>query len=560
MQTVRRMLPYCSVALVNILSTLLPVWPMRYELLASWVPRALIQGAQFTTLGVGVTMLVLAAPVAGGHLKSARILMACTSLAMLANILKGLDIEEAFINGILLATLWRGRRRFDSVPLRYTPVDAARLALALLAFLWLYNLAGVTFLRALRSIMDSGTDALPHLDRLIDILTAKLKLEHLWFHESQLILPVFLLVLFLVFSWRAVMPASRLYDGSEDLYARFGRASHNSLAYLAQRADVLRFVDSQAEGAITYRQIGRIAVQIGAILSPPERREPVYRAFLNFCRGRNLIPSAAAITADEREVAQSCGMHTLNIGTEAIVDLSGFRVEHLSKKMRWVQRSLGRRGYSISLHKASTIQRSLQIALYGIDKEWRVARGGRSHGCCMTLGRFPNFNDSECLVAVASNDVGTPVAYLTLLPGGEGYYSLDLTRRAQRAPNAIIEFLLLGVLCELQRQGVTQVSLNFSTLSSLASVRGLKSVMAALDKAIQLGSLEAFNSKFKPSWEPRYLVLPSWYYLPDVAYAILALEGVDQMLANALIRRFRRLPARTPAELDSNPLLQSESA
>jgi lysylphosphatidylglycerol synthetase-like protein (DUF2156 family) len=357
-----------------------------------------------------------------------------------------------------------------------------------------------------------------------------------------------------------VMPAGRLYDGSEDLYARFGRASHNSLAYLAQRADVLRFVDSQAGGAITYRQIGRIAVQIGAILSPPERREAVYRAFLNFCRGRNLIPSAAAISADEREVVQSCGMHTLNIGTEAIVDLAKFRMEQLSKKMRWVQRSLGRRGYSISLHKASTIHRSLQIALYGIDQEWRAARGGHSHGCCMTLGRFPNFNDSECLVAVASNDVGIPVAYLTLLPGGEGYYSLDLTRRAQRAPNAIIEFLLLGVLCELARQGVTQVSLNFSTLSSLASVRGLKRVMAALDKVIQLGSLEAFNSKFKPAWVPRYLVLPSWYYLPDVAYAILALEGVDQMLVNALIRRFRRLPVRTPAELDFKPLFQSESA
>jgi lysylphosphatidylglycerol synthetase-like protein (DUF2156 family) len=555
MRTVRRMLPYCGVALVNILSTLLPVWPMRYELLASWLPKLVIQGAQFTTLGVGIIMLVLAPPVAGGHLKAARLFMLCAALAMLANILKGLDIEEAVINGIVLTTLWRRRRRFNSLPVRYTPVDAARLALALLAFLCLYNLAGVTLLRALRSLMDREEDAVLPLDRLVHVLTAKLQLEHLWFHESQLILPVFLLLIFLIFSWRAVMPASRSYDGDEDLYARFGRVSHNSLAYLAQRADVLRFVDPQAGGAITYRQVGRIAIQIGAILGPPERREPIYRAFLNFCRSQNLIPSAAAITADEREVVRACGMHTLNIGTEAIVDLSGFRIEQLTKKMRWVQRSLGRRGYSISLQKASTIRHSLQLALYGIDEEWRAARGGHSHGCCMTLGRFPNFKDSECLIAVASNEVGVPVAYLTLLPGGEGYYSLDLTRRLQRAPNAIIEFLLLEVLGELARQGVARVSLNFSTLSSLTSVRGLKRVMAIFNTVIQLGSLEAFNSKFKPVWEPRYLALPSWYYLPDVAYAILVLEGVDRMLANALVRRFRTRPERAPAGVDFKPSL-----
>src|SRR5262249_20841003 len=141
------------------------------------------------------------------------------------------------------------------------------------------------------------------------------------------------LLIFLVFSWRAILPASRSYSGDENLYARFGRASHNSLAYLAQRADVLRYVDAEAGGAITYRQFGRVAVQIGAILGPPERREQIYREFLSFCRSQDLIPGAAAITGDECEVVRACGMRTVNIGTEAIVDLSEFRVEQLSKKM-----------------------------------------------------------------------------------------------------------------------------------------------------------------------------------------------------------------------------------
>jgi lysyl-tRNA synthetase class 2 len=200
----------------------------------------------------------------------------------------------------------------------------------------------------------------------------------------------------------------------------------------------------------------------------------------------------------------------------------------------------------------------MQIALDHIDEEWRLARGGRSHGCCMTLGRFPTPSDADCLIAVATNELGIPVAYLTLLPGGPGYYSLDLTRRLQHAPNAIMEFLLLEVLGTLQEQAVTKVSLNFSTFSSLASVRGIRFVMSTLDRAIQLRSLEAFNAKFRPTWVPRYLVVPSWYHLPDVAYAILALEGVDRMLTNALVRRLRHAPSRVPAAADFRPQLQSD--
>ncbi len=518
MQTVRRMLLYGGVALVNVLSTVMPVWPMRYELLAGWVPWQIIQGAEFTTLALGICILILSAPVAGGHLRAAYLLMLCAGLAAMANILKGLDIEEAAVNAALLLILWRSRDQFDDIPLRYTAVDAARLGLALLVFLWTYNLVGEALLSTLRSVVDRVADAVPKLDRFVHILTAKLQLEHIWFRESQLILPGFLLLTFLIYSWRAVIPARASSNDSDDLYVRFGRASRNSLAYLAQRSDVLRFVDSQAAGAITYRQIGRIAIQIGAILAPPDRREHVYRAFLAFCRTQRLIPCAAAITEEECEAVRACGMHTINIGTEAVVDLTEFSVDLLGKKMRWAQRSLTKRGYSVSVLGAAIVPRGMLLALDRIDQEWRARRGGLTHGCCMTLGRFPTPGDDHCLVAVASDASGSPEAYLTLLPGGEGYYSLDLTRRLHSAPNAIMEYLLLEVLGELKKRGVSKVSLNFSTFSSLASVRGLSRLVKAFGNILQLQSLEAFNAKFKPHWEPRCLALPSWYYLPTVPY------------------------------------------
>jgi lysyl-tRNA synthetase class 2 len=534
------------VAIINILSTLFPVWPMRYHLLAHGLPLSLIFFAQHIALFAGVTMLLLAYPAALGHRRATYLLMACTTVAIFANLLKGLDVEEALINAVLLAALWRGRRALHTIPMRYTAVDLVRLAVLLVVITRLYDLLGSFILRGLHLLVAGEEHAFPRVDLFVHILTAKLPLQHAWFTESQLLLPTFLVGIFLVLSWTSLVRAVAEHTDGEDLYERFGRASHNSLAYLARRGDVSTFVDPAGQGAISYRQVGRVALQVGAILARREQREAVYRAFLEHCRAHRLIPAAVALTSDERAIAQRAGMHSVNIGSEAVVALADFSVETLGKKMRWAQRSLAKRGCTCMLLSAADVSAPLRSALDAIDDEWRQTRGGQSHGFCMTLGRFPTLDDRDCLIAVASDADGVPIAYLTLLPGGYGYYSLDLTRRRRDAPNATMEYLLMEVLSQLQARGATTVSLNFSTLSSLASARAGRATLAIVGKALQLHSLEAFNAKFHPEWAPRYLAVRSWRHLPDVLYAILVLEGVDRMLLNALVRALRHTLRPSP--------------
>lgn len=552
MRSAKLLLFIYTIAVVNILSTLLPAWPMRYALLTRGLDPKLLLAAQDVTLFAGVTMLLLAYPAAEGHRRAAHFLMLCTGAAMLANLLKGLDVEEALLNGVLLFTLWRGRARLHRIPLRYTPVDLARLALLIVIITRAYIVAGHAMLRGVRLLLENGEGEFPWLDRMIHQLSQQLRLEHMWFHESQLLLPLFLLGIFLIFSWTSLRQAAGAYHG-DDPYERFGRASHNSLAYLARRNDVLTFLDPAGHGAISYRIVGRVALQIGAILAPASERATVYQAFLAHCKAEHLIPAAVALDPEERAIARQYGMHSLAIGTEAVVDLKDFAVEALSKKMRWVQRSLSKRGFGATLLAAAEIPARIRVKLDGIDAEWRAMRGGQTHGCCMTLGRFPGRDDTECLVSVASDTTGAPVAYLTLLPGGEGYYSLDLTRRSRNAPNAIMEFLVIETLRQLKERGAMKVSLNFSTFSSLSSSRGGALLLRVFGRAVQLQSLETFNAKFRPSWAPRYAVFSSWYSVPDVVYAVAVVEGLDRMLHNALRRMIQ------PAGGYSQPELRLQS-
>ena len=539
MHTTRRMILFYVVALVNVLSTLLPVWPGRYHMLRMDFPVAVILLAQHVTLYVGITMLLLAFPAALGQRRAAQMLMVCGVIAVFANLLKGLDAEEAILNVALLVVLWASRKRLQSIPVRYTIVDVVRLALFMVVIFCAYNLTGEAVLDGLHVLVQRGKALFPWAASIEHLLTAKLPLQLHWFAQARLALPLFLLVVFLIFSWNSLIRESPEPESS-DVYARFGRASHNSLAYVARRGDVDTFVEPSGKGAITYKLVGRVALQVGAILAPPEDRAAVYRAFATFCKEERLIPAAVALSTDERPVAHACGMRTLNIGNEAVVNLAEFSVDKLIKKMRWAQRSLAKRGFSCEVRSAAEITPQLRVALDRIDAEWRESRGGEMHGFSMTLGRFPTHADPECLISIMRDEHAQPVAYLTLLPGGEGFYSLDLTRRMHAAPNAAMEFLLMETLTLLKQRGATQVSLNFSTFSNLNSSKRGNALMKLVGRWFQLGTLEAFNAKFRPDWVPRYAAFPSWLSLPDVAYAVFKVEGVDKMVVNAAKRSIRR--------------------
>src|SRR5260370_32100151 len=116
---------FCGVAGVNFLTTLLPVWPMRYRLLTHGVPVQLIFAAQDVTLLAGVSMLLLAFAAAHGHRRAVQLLIGCTALAVVANLLKGLDVEEALLNAVMLVVLWQGPPALSGLPLRPPRVDLA---------------------------------------------------------------------------------------------------------------------------------------------------------------------------------------------------------------------------------------------------------------------------------------------------------------------------------------------------------------------------------------------------------------------------------------------------
>ena len=123
-------------------------------------------------------------------------------------------------------------------------------------------------------------------------------------------------------------------------------------------------------------------------------------------------------------------------------------------------------------------------------------------------------------------------------------------RRDRDTPNGLTDFLVVRAIQLLGAQGCEELSLNFAAFARwLHSPAGrverlLARVIRWANPYFQIESLYAFNAKFFPRWQPRYLLHEGVGALPRTALAALWAEG--QLPRPALPARLRR-PPREPA-------------
>ncbi len=105
-------------------------------------------------------------------------------------------------------------------------------------------------------------------------------------------------------------------------------------------------------------------------------------------------------------------------------------------------------------------------------------------------------------------------------------------RRGANATKGAMDYLLIQAMLELKADGFKSVSLGLSPLASIdtgntteASVdlidRIRKLVFEHFTRIYNFQGLMKYKQKFKPRWEPRYLIYPSIPQLPKVIIALI---------------------------------------
>jgi lysyl-tRNA synthetase class 2 len=127
-------------------------------------------------------------------------------------------------------------------------------------------------------------------------------------------------------------------------------------------------------------------------------------------------------------------------------------------------------------------------------------------------------------------------------------------RRDRSADPGMNELLIVAALEASPRLDIKRISLNFAMFRSALArgekigagpvLRAWRGLLVFLSRWFQIESLYKFNAKFRPRWEPRFVVYRSSRDLPRIGIAAMQAEGFVNLALPSLLRR--RTPAPRP--------------
>ncbi|MCW7945378.1 membrane protein [Streptomyces hygroscopicus] len=324
-----------------------------------------------------------------------------------------------------------------------------------------------------------------------------------------------LAVLYAAFrSRRAVDPITE--DDEKRLRALLDKhGDRDSLGYFALRREKSVIWSPTGKAAIAYRVVGGVSLASGDPLGDPEAWPGAIEPWLAEARAHGWIPAVMGASEEAGTVYARHGLDALELGDEAIVDVGEFTIE--GRAMRTVRQAYNRvrrAGYTVRIRRHEDIPAEEMAALLEKADDWRD--GATERGFSMALGRLGDPEDGQCVMLECTDAAGELRALLSFVPWGPHGLSLDLMRRDRDSENGLMEFMVIELLRRAREIGITQVSLNFAMFRSVFErgarlgagpvLRLWRSLLSFFSRWWQIESLYRANAKYRPIWEPRFLL------------------------------------------------------
>ncbi|MFJ4712176.1 phosphatidylglycerol lysyltransferase domain-containing protein [Streptomyces sp. NPDC088785] len=348
-------------------------------------------------------------------------------------------------------------------------------------------------------------------------------------------------------SRRAVDPLTA--DDEERLRALLAKeGERDSLGYFALRRDKSVVWSPTGKAAVTYRVVGGVSLASGDPIGDPEAWPGAIEPWLAEAREHGWLPAVMGAGEEAGTIYARHGLDALELGDEAIVETADFTLE--GRAMRTVRQAYNRvkrAGYTVRVRRHEDIPADELTHLLKRADDWRD--GATERGFSMALGRLGDPGDGQCMMLECTDGEGDLRALLSFVPWGPHGLSLDLMRRDRDAENGLMEFMVIELLHRAPEIGITQVSLNFAMFRSVFErgarlgagpvLRLWRALLSFFSRWWQIESLYRANAKYRPIWEPRFLLFEKSADLPRIGLASARAEGFLEVpgLPKRLARR-----------------------
>jgi lysyl-tRNA synthetase class 2 len=308
----------------------------------------------------------------------------------------------------------------------------------------------------------------------------------------------------------------------------------DSLGYFALRRDKSVVFSPSGKAAIAYRTVGSVSLASGDPLGDPEAWPGAIELWLREAAEHAWAPAVAGASEQAGEIFARHGLTALELGDEAIVEVADFTLEgRAMRTVRQATNKVKRAGYTTRIRRHADIEPAEMRRLLAAADHWRYGQPER--GFSMALGRLGDPADGDCLMIECFDAEGALRALLSYVPWGKDGVSLDLMRRDKDSDNGLVEFMVIELLQSAAQFGVARVSLNFamfravfergSKLGAGPVLRLWRGVLLFFSRWWQLESLYRANAKYRPIWEPRFVLYARSSDLPRIGMAYARAEG-----------------------------------
>ncbi|MFJ4867662.1 phosphatidylglycerol lysyltransferase domain-containing protein [Streptomyces sp. NPDC088757] len=341
-------------------------------------------------------------------------------------------------------------------------------------------------------------------------------------------------VLFAAFrSRRAVDPLTEEDERRlRTLLDKYG--DRDSLGYFALRREKSVVWSPSEKAAVAYRVVGGVSLASGDPIGDPEAWPGAIEPWLAEAREHGWIPAVMGASEEAGVIYARHGLDALELGDEAVVETDEFTLD--GRAMRTVRQAFNRvkrAGYEVRIRRHEDVPAAEMAALVRKADDWRD--GATERGFSMALGRLGDPGDGRCVMLECTDAEGELRALLSFVPWGPRGLSLDLMRRDREAENGLMEFMVIELLQRAGEIGITQVSLNFAMFRSVFErgsklgagpvLRMWRSLLSFFSRWWQIESLYRANAKYRPIWEPRFMLFEKSADLLRIGLAAGRAEG-----------------------------------
>ncbi|GAX40894.1 hypothetical protein NIES4075_18610 [Tolypothrix sp. NIES-4075] len=529
------------VGVVNLLSAVTPTLHERNQWLKQFLPFEIRASGHIFAALTGFILLTLATNLLRRKKIAWLLTIGLLVISIFSHLLKGLDYEESLLSGVLLLQLFLMRHVFTAKSDRPSIARGVRVLIGALLFTLAYGTIGFYLLDG------KFTENFNWRDAILQTLAMFFTEDNLglqpkthfgeFFANSIYVIAASTFTVALVMLLQPVFMRNQA-DPSErqqarDIIEKYGRSSLTAYALLSDKS---YYFSPSGRSVIAYVPKGRGAIALGDPIGPTEDRKETLVSFQQFCERNDWYPAFYQTLPNDIDCYKSLGFRVLKIGEEAIVDLKTFTLQgKAGKNFRPTINRLTKEGYQVKFYQPP-ISKDLLRQLKLVSDEWlQMVQGSEKH---FSLGWFDEDYLQECEIAVVHTPKGEICAFTNII----SQYQLnevinDMMRHRKLIENGTMDFLFISMLQHFQERGYDSFNFGLSALSGVGETKEshklekvLHYLYEHLNRFYNFQGLHAYKEKFRPRWEPRYLVYPSLTALPDVVVALIRADSGDRLL------------------------------